>query len=126
MRKPLVIGSCGPACAKRFYIVDADHTFWTGAGWSRNRREAALFDNMAVIGRKMHDLMIDEVPGQLHRYIAPVTVEVKSPDPVSLKALQDWLDQAVQVFLDAQHGTGPGRDVMVMMNLDWSQLKEES
>jgi hypothetical protein len=55
MRQPLVIGSCGPACARRYYIVDSDCNYWTGAGWSRNRREAALFTDMTVIGRTMHD-----------------------------------------------------------------------
>jgi hypothetical protein len=57
--------------------------------------------------------------------MAPIIVEVKSPTPVDLAALQDWLNRAVEIYINATHGVGPG-ECMVMLQFDWAELKEKS
>jgi hypothetical protein len=41
-----------------------------------------------------------------------------------LEALRAWLDRAVEIFINAKHGTGPGQS-MVMMQIDWERLTKK-
>ena len=119
-----LIDACGPHFAKRYFVKDCNGRVWSKGGWSANRHDAELFATPEAAGERLHDLMVEQVPGELHRFLAPIVVEVKSEKPVDLDALKRWLDTAVEVWMDAQHGVGPGK-CMVMMQLDWSQLKEK-
>jgi hypothetical protein len=35
------------------------------------------------------------------------------------------LDKAVQIFMNAEHGVGPG-ECMVMLRIDWDELTKEN
>ena len=121
----LVIDVCGPKYARRYFLKDREGNFWGEKGWTKNPREATLFADGNEVSKKMHDLMLTQVPGKLHTFVAPVVVEVKCDEHVDPEALQDWLNQAVQVFMDAKHGTGPGQS-MTMLRIDWNDLKERT
>jgi hypothetical protein len=117
-----MIDACGPAYARRFFLTDGgEHRWHETEGW--NPKEATLFATADAAGRKMHELM-QALPGQLYRFMAPLIVEVKSPMPVDLAALQEWLDKAVEVYINATHGVGPG-ECMVMIQFGWDELKEQ-
>jgi hypothetical protein len=120
----LVIDVCGPKYARRYFLKDREGNFWGEKGWTTNPREATLFADGNEVTKKMHDLMMSQVPGVVHRFTAPVAIEVKSPEPADQNALQEWLDKAVQVFMNAKHGTGPGQS-MVMLCIDWNELNKE-
>lgn len=126
MAKNLMIGACGPAYSPRFFIVDQYCNYWNESGWTKNLSEAGLFADPNEVAKKMHDILLNEVPGELVRFVAPVIVEIKTGHSVSLKALQAWLDKAVEVFIDARQGTGPAPESMVMLRIDWDKLKEQS
>jgi hypothetical protein len=66
--------------------------------------------------------MLTEVPGALHIFAAPVTIFVKTIEPVDAKALESWLSVAFQGVLDASHGTGPGNS-MVMLQFAWDEIE---
>lgn len=118
----LVIGACGPCNAHRYYIYDREHNYWNGSGWTTKHKEAHLWADPSEAAATMHEIMLT-LPGGLQRFLVPVVIEVKSLEPVSAEALREWLDKAVQVFVDASHGTGPGES-MVMLQLSWDKVKE--
>ena len=118
----LIIGNCGPCNAHRFFIHDTDWNYWTGETWTKDYKQAALYADADEIAAKMHELML-ALPGTLQRFVVPVVVEVKSQEPVSAEALREWMNRAIEVSIDAAHGTGPGES-MVMLQLDWNVAKE--
>jgi hypothetical protein len=119
----LIIDTCGPPCACRFFIKDGKGNFWNGQTWTNDFHDAALWADNDEVAWKMHDLMLAQVPGELHQFVAPLLVEVKGA--VDLVTLQQWLDKAVQIFMNAEHGTGPGQ-CMVMLRICWDELKKEN
>ena len=122
--KTMSIGACGPAYALRYFILDQDSNYWTLADeWTKDRAKAGLFADPGEAAVKMHELMIEQVPGKLTVYWAPVTVEVKGTDEVILPVLRHWLERAVQMFLDARQGNGPSPDSMAMLRIDWDRLE---
>jgi hypothetical protein len=127
MLRRLIIGCCGPDCACRYFLKDGEGNFWNEKSqtWTTNVQDAGLWADSDEISQKMHDLMTTQIPGESQIFVAPVVVEVKSEGPVDLVTLQQWLDKAVQVFMDAQHGTGPGQ-CMVMLHMNWNDLKENN
>jgi hypothetical protein len=121
----LIIDTCGPDCACRYFLKDGEGNFWNEKGqtWTNDFQDAGLWADNDEIASKMHELMLAQVPGELHQFVAPLLVEVKGA--VDLVALQQWLDKAVQIFMNAEHGTGPGES-MVMLRIVWDDLKKEN
>lgn len=122
-----VIDVCGPEYAKRYFLKDCAGRFWSDMlqDWTTNFNEAGLYADGGEVCERMHDLMLSLVPGEVRTFVAPVVIEVKSQEPVEVEALQDWLDKAVQVFMDAKHGVGP-ENCMVMLQINWSNIKGAS
>jgi hypothetical protein len=65
------------------------------------------------------------VSGVLQRFVAPVVVEVKGPEPITAEVLAAWLEAAVQISCNDPHSNGPGES-MVMLRMDWPQLDDIS
>ena len=125
MIRKLIVDACGPEYARRFFLKDGEGNFWNEQGqtWTGNFVEAGLWADGNEIAEKMHELMMSQIPGELHTFVAPVVVEVKSQGPVDVQALQNWLNEAVSVFMNAQKGVGPD-GCMVMLHIDWEEIKE--
>ena len=127
MIRKLIIDACGPEFARRFFLKDGEGNFWNERDqtWTGDFSEAGLWADLQEVHDKMHDLMLAQMPGELQLFTAPVVIEVKSTESVDIPALQQWLDKAVQVFMNAQHGVGPAQ-CMVMLRIDWQDLKKEN
>ena len=123
--KSIVVGSCGPEYARRYFLEDQDSNYWTEAGWSPDPKARTLWANMQEAVEKQNELMVSEVPGTMHTFVAPVTIMVKAESPPNLMRLGHWLAEAVKVHLDANHhGTGPDGS-MVMLEFNWDEMKEK-
>ena len=123
--KAIVVATCGPEYARRFFLEDQDSNYWTESGWSPDPRARARWAKMGEAAEKQMELMQTEVPGTLCTYVAPTTIMVKSQSPVDLRKLEEWLAEAVRVYLDAgRYGTGPDGS-MVMLEFNWDEAKEK-
>jgi hypothetical protein len=122
--RKLIIDACGPEWARRFFIRDGENYFWNDIGqtWTCNPRDATLWADHDEIGVKQHELMLSQIPGEAQTFAAPIFIDVKASEPVDIGALRDWLNEAVQVWMNSKFGTGPGDNSMVMMHLDWNDL----
>ena len=127
MIRKLIIDACGPEYSRRFFLKDGEGSYWNERDrtWTKDLCDAGLWADLQEVHDKMHDLMLAQMPGELQTFTAPVVIEVKSTEAVDAVALQQWLDKAVQVFMNAQHGVGPAQ-CMVMLRIDWEEIKETS
>jgi hypothetical protein len=124
MIRKLIIDTCGPDFARRFFLRDGQNNFWNEMcqAWTSRHRDATLWADGDEISAKMRELMDSQIPGEIQSFAAPVFIDVKSDEKVDLEALRTWLAEAVEVFMNANYGTGPGDNSMVMMHLDWDEL----
>jgi len=126
--KNLDVITFGPDDDRRYYIVDEDHTYWNEKDqtWTKNPKEAGVFADEAEVGSKMHQLMVTQVPGIVQRFVAPIIVEVKTTEPITVEALAKWLEKAVRVLPAGDHGNGPTENSMILLRMDWPQLEDIS
>jgi hypothetical protein len=123
--KSVVVGSCGPEYARRYFLEDQDSNYWTEAGWTPDPKARTIWADMQKAVEKQNELMVAEVPGTMHTFIAPVTIMVKTESPLNLRTLGQWLTEALRVSLDAaRYGTGPDGS-MVMLEFNWDEMKEK-
>lgn len=122
MMRKLIVDSCGPEYARRFFLRDGNN-YWNdiAATWSTNPKDATLFADASKISDKQRELML-QIPGEVQNFVAPLFVEVKDSERVDLASLKAWLAQAVQVWMNSTYGTGPSDDSMVMLSLNWDEL----
>ena len=123
MIRRLIIDTCGPDFAKRYFLRDGQNNFWNemGQAWTSNFQDATLWADCGEISQKQRDLMLSQNPGGVQNFVAPMFIEVKAEEPVDVHALRKWLSEAVQIWVDSHYGTGPG-DSMLMVSLDWDAL----
>ena len=124
--RAIFVQVCGPDYAPRFCLEDGQSKYWNDdkQTWVYDRRERTLWAHEDKIMRKQGELMLTEVSGTLQTFVVPLNIKVKSEQPVDIKDLQRWLDEAVQFGIDGnQHGTGPN-DSMTMLEVCWDEIKE--
>ena len=129
MPKKMKVCLCGPFYAYRFFLTDDENNYWNeyGQTWTENFQEAALFANCDEAEEVMHDRMLRQIPGELHSFTAPVVVTLKTSEPVDLVAFQAWLNERVQLWIDASNARGPSPgpgESLVMVQIGWKDLKK--
>ena len=122
--KSLMIDVSGPSCSPRYCITDTAGNYWTGRNWNKDRRKACLFHRTGDVGETLHLLMLNQVPGELSKFVIPLVIVAKSETPFDLDTLSAWLAKAMQVGINADQGTGPVPNSMAMIQIQWSQLEE--
>ena len=123
------VEACGPYYAYRFFLTDGENNYWNefGQTWTENFEEATLFADCDEAEELMHDLIFRQIPGELHSFTAPVVVTLKTSEPVDLAALQAWLNDYVQMWIDASNCRGPSPgpgESLVMVEIGWKELKK--
>ena len=117
----LIIDACGPEYARRFFLRDGSNYWNDIAGtWSADKKECHVVRRCCRNQQQAAGIDAPD-PRRRANFVAPLFVEVKDSERVDLESLKAWLAQAVQVWVDAQFGAGPG-DSMLMLNIDWDQL----
>jgi hypothetical protein len=117
-----MIGQSGPLYAPRYYIANRESGYWTGGGWNTDRRKAFLFHRSDEVTETLYVLMT-QLPGPLVTFTIPLVIEAKTDAPLDLETLKMWLAKAVQIGIDGTHGSGPVPNSMVMIRVDYSQMK---
>ena len=129
MPQKMKVCLCGPIYAYRFFLADGENNYWNefGQTWTENFKEATLFDDCDEAEEVMHDLLLRQIPGQLHSFTAPVVVTLKTSEPVDLAAFQAWLNDWAQLWIAASNARGPSPgpgESLVMVQIGWKDLKK--
>lgn len=132
-KKPLVLSlvNAGTPEHMRFAISDPYLRYWTGEnGWSEQHDlgAARLFATSQEALKMMHTLMVIrhcDLPKRV--FTAPITIELYSPEPVTLRDLQQWLVRVTKVLIDSpRFGNGPISGSYGGVRVDWGDLKEST
>ena len=85
-----------------------------------------LYADEVTAGRVSTELLSEHAQDKpVFRFSAPVEVEIRSDQPPDHRALQLWLMQAARLYVDyRQCGNGPTKDGVVLLSIDWTQLRE--
>ncbi len=108
----------------RYLIQDEQGRFWTGKGFTKDKRKALAYADEVVILRDMRRILKRRCKGMIrHRFVAPVMIDVYAEGPIDQEELAWFLSQNVFVSMDGLGtGEGPGESVVLPL-VDWKKLK---
>ena len=127
MPKKIAVEKTGGRRWPRYLLADQDGRFWTGNGWSADRRRALLFAAWNGVSHEYR--RIEEQQWQAVRFRdfqAVMSIRVWSETAFSLKELRDYLHVACAIYMDVDRkDSGPVPESMVRVELDWAKLDEK-
>ena len=60
------------------------------------------------------------------RYRAPIYIDLRTDQPVTLEQLRAWLHKTARLFVDTpKYGNGPIDGSLGIVSIDWSQLEKQ-
>jgi hypothetical protein len=125
-RKVAFLGLRGTDQFPRFIITENGGTVWTGEGWCKDQKKAVLFAHPGEASRASQDVMrkeCEDLPSKEH-VTATLNIEVHTKAGVDLDDLRNWLVRAAQFNLAyGTYGSGPTRDSVVLVNVDFFNMK---
>lgn len=109
----------------RYAIQDERGLYWTGKGFTNDRRKAAAYADEAVILKDMRQILKCRCQGLIrYRFVAPMIIDVYAEGPVDQEELRWFLRNDCCVSLHAVLGTGEGpSDSVVLPLIEWQKLK---
>jgi hypothetical protein len=108
----------------RYAIQDERGRYWTGKGFTKDRRRALAYADEVVILRDMRRILKRRCKGLVrYRFVAPVLIDVYAEGLIDQEELAWFLSQNVFISMDGL-GTSEGpSDSVVLPLIDWKKLK---
>lgn len=122
MPKNIYISTSGLPHAPRMCIMDNDNNYWSAIDdcWTTDPTRAALYIDTCDAGHKLRELMMSEVPGKLQTFVVPLTIEIKTANPISIIEVQEWLATHVRFnFGDEEENA-----LMAVIQVDFNNVKQ--
>lgn len=114
----------GPKIARRFRIVDQEKGYWDGEDWNLDPQKALIFHDFQSAARDLKMVQLYEnIDKPMKTYIAKVTVEVLSDEPIDLNDLQDYLTDATKLSLTKP--MAENEEAVIQIQLHWDDLRED-
>ncbi len=108
----------------RYAIQDERGRYWTGRGFTQDRRKALAYADETVIARDMRRILKRRCKGLTrYRFVARVLIDVYAEGPIDREELAWFLSQNCFVSLDGLgSGVGPGESVVLPL-VAWESLR---
>ena len=108
----------------RYAIKDERGRYWTGRGFTKDRRKALAYADENVIGRDMRRILKRRCKGLVrYRFVAPVMIDEYAEGQIDQEEMAWFLSQKCFVSMDGLGtGVGPG-DSVVLPVVDWEALR---
>lgn len=125
-RKPALaaVGYMGDDDLVHYSIQDERGRYWTGRGFTKDKRKALAYTDEPVILQDMRRILKRLCKGLTrYRFFAPVLIDVYTDGPIDQKELASFLPENVFVSMVGL-GTdeGPG-DSVVLPLIEWKSLR---
>ena len=124
--KKITVEKFGSPAWPRYVLHDDQGRWWTGDGWSGDRRSALLYADWNDVSheyRRLEAAQWSSLP--LRNFEATISVQVRSGQDFTIEQLQDYLYRAITIMLNHEgHGSGPVPDSMARIDIDWAKLNE--
>jgi len=98
--------------------------YWTGRGFTKDRRKALAYADENVIARDMRRILKRRCKELIrYRFVAPVMIDVYAEGPIDQGEITWFLSQKCFISKDGLGtGVGPGESVVLPM-VDWESLR---
>jgi hypothetical protein len=108
----------------RYAIQDKRGRYWTGRGFTKDRRKALAYADETVIARDIRRILKRRCKGLTrYRFVAPVMIDVYAEGTIDQEEMAWFLSQKCFVSMDGL-GTGVGRgDSVVLPLVAWNSLR---
>jgi hypothetical protein len=104
----------------RYAIQDERGRYWTGRGFSKERRKALAYADENVIARDLKRRCQRLIRS---RFIAPIIIDVYAEGPIDQEEMAWFLSQNCFVSMDGLGtGVGPGESIVLPI-FEWQMLK---
>ncbi len=121
MPKNIFLSTSGLPTAPRLCITDDEHNYWSEKDhcWTTDPARAALYIDVCDAGYKLRELMMSEVPGKLQTFVVPLTIEIKTANPISISEVQEWLATHVRFNFGDEEDA-----LMAVIQVDFNNVEE--
>jgi len=100
--------------------MDNDQNYWSENGWTPDPTRAALYLDTGDAGQKLRELMLTEIPGKLYKFVVPLTIEIKTTNPISITEVQEWL----ATHMRFNFGDEEENALMALIQVDFDKVEE--
>ena len=125
MEQPLIlfVARRGNPEFPRFVVQETNGSHWDGHHWVTSPNPPLVFHSILEAAFTYDALQREAAEIWPHRAIAtvPVIFECYSRHPVDLRKLVEWLQLAVDLTINMNHGHGPAEDSVVLANVHWTK-----
>ena len=121
----LQIEPVGPPEFPRLIITRSDGQVFDGTGFTSDRERAILYaegQEVALQFNALQDAMYKDC--SIHEFVVPLNIRVRSAQPFSQAALEEYLERAVSIMIDQDKGTGPVEQSMVQLDVTWREMRD--
>jgi len=103
-------------------IQDNDNNYWSEMDncWTADPTRAALYIDTCDAGQKLRELMLTEIPGKLYKFVVPLTIEIKTTNPISITEVQEWLATHVRF----NFGDDEENALMAVIQVDFNKMEK--
>jgi hypothetical protein len=128
-KRPIVLSihSAGTPEFPRFIISDQFLRYWTGEEWSKqsDQSSALIYSDSNDAIDEMHKLMTmqyEKLP--VHRYRAPLYIDLYSDSEVSVRDLRHWLVKTTKLLVDSpRYGNGPVSGSLGICRIEFGEME---
>ena len=122
MPKNIYISTSGLPTAPRMCIMDDNNNYWSEMDhcWTADTTRAALYLDTGDAGQKLRELMLTEIPGKLYKFVVPLTIEIKTTNPISITEVQKWL----ATHMRFNFGDEEENALMALIQVDFDKVEE--
>jgi len=107
-----------------YSIRDETGRYWTGRGFTKDKRRAVAYTDEPVILREMRRILQRRCKGLTrYRFVAPVIIDVFAEGSIDREEMASFLSENVFVsMIGLGTGDGPGESVVLPV-VEWESLR---
>lgn len=108
----------------RLIIARSDGQVFDGTGFTSDRDRAILYaegQEVAVQFNALQDAMYRD--WAIQDFVVPLHIRVRSAQPFSQAALEEYLERAVAIMIDTDKGDGPTPESVVQLDVTWRNCR---
>lgn len=116
----------GTEDAPRYLIKDCDDRYWTGAGWTTDRKAGQLYSDYQKAGTDWQALMLQGFEGEpVRTFTAPIEISVFGDAEIDMEQFVQWLSHTATLYFNAHRdGIGPTEGTLALSRIRWDQIEE--
>lgn len=129
-RRPLILSLIprGTPEHPRYSIADQFLRYWDGDQWTGQgeiRKATTFADANDALDEMNRLLRLEYSSLPIRKFCAPIYIDLRTENEISIRDLQSWLVRATKFILDSpNHGNGPVAGSLGTCRVEWGEIRE--